>query len=71
VAQHRQGDRMSTLQRDLAITRIMMRAKSKMKDGWDSMTVHLEALRELDRLALNVSDLRFYKRELSKVTGIK
>jgi hypothetical protein len=49
----------------------MMRAKSKMKDGWDSMTVHLEALRELDRLSLNVSDLRFYKRELSKVTGIK
>jgi hypothetical protein len=62
---------MSTLQRELAITRIMMRAKSKMKDGWDSMAVHLEALRELDRLSLNVSDLRYDKRELSKVTGVK
>jgi hypothetical protein len=33
--------------------------------------VHLEGLRELDRLSLNVSDLRYYKSELSKVTGIR
>lgn len=62
---------MSTIQRELAVTRIMMRAKAKIASGYDSMTVHLEALRELDRLALNLADLRFYKRELSKLTGVK
>jgi hypothetical protein len=62
---------MSSIQRELEITRILMRAKSKMKIGYDSMTVHLEGLRELDRLSLNVSDLRYYKQELSKVTGIR
>jgi hypothetical protein len=62
---------MSNIQRELAIGRILMRAKTKMKVGYDSMTVHLEGLRELDRLSLNVSDLRYYKQELSKVTGVK
>lgn len=62
---------MSHIQRELAVSRILMRARKKLNDGYDSMTVHLEALRELDRLALTVADLRFYKRELSKVTGVR
>jgi hypothetical protein len=62
---------MSIVQRELAAERILWRADNQIRNGFDSISVHVEALRELDKLAFNVSDLRFYKQKLSKITGMR
>jgi hypothetical protein len=62
---------MTLFQRDLKADAVIREAALKLTRGYDSMTVHVEALRELDSLAFNVADLRYYKMKLSKVTGVR
>jgi hypothetical protein len=65
------GHNVTLIQRDMKADVVLRLAALKLKWGYDSMTVHVEALRELDKLAFNISDLRYYKMKLSKVTGVR